>query len=316
MDHNIRPERFALNVHVFTTTPKLAIQKWYLGNFLSKQNNGMSTFDFKAREMADMQKFMYLPKYSQRHNFTDEVNWQDTLCTWALSGRPYHLKFDTFKIPWNIMQYRKFEFPKPIRYIETPSDAGKWKSYVINLKKDVEKWNRMQRVLPNAIRVPAIVNKTTISKNVLTQSHQNWHSHVDAWRMALQDGCPEGATFFEDDIIKMKGWRGWLASILTQSDVHVLRFDALPFHKSMVRDGLTLHHSTFVGSGGYYMSEFAIRKALEYVDNNIHSITDAEKYFTAEHILTKRRIGVDIFTTTPRLAIQDWFILTILQNKQ
>lgn len=309
LDFIIRSEAEFLNVSVFTSTPRLAIQKWYAKNLVYNVTGNIASFNFHLKEMADMQKLLYLPVYGAMYNFEMDDDWHDSMCTSGygnLPGHEYKLKFDTHKIPWNIMQFEKFNIPKADAIFKTPSVPGTWKSYVINLDKDVDKWKRMQHVLPNAIRVPAYTNISVVRPLRSTQSHQNWASHVDAWQMALKDGCAQGATFFEDDMIMMKNWRGWLSRVLEKPNVHVVRFDAVPFHKRLTKDGLALHASTFAGTGGYYMTEAAIKKALSRIQTKI-AASENGTIETAESILTTSQLGMKVYTTTPRLGIQDWF---------
>lgn len=199
--------------------------------------------------------------------------------------------------------------PEVISMLPMPSKPGSWPSYVIipDKAKYHDKWERMKRVLPGAIKVPAIVyskNWTRVEKR-----HKLVLGHARAWKMALQNGCTNGATFFEDDMIMMYNWRGWLSRILEETDAQVVKFDALPYQeidneKLKTGENIALHTSPWACAGGYYLSCAMIQKAVEYVDDP----KNAPDNRNVENVLQDNwALGVPVYSTTPRLGIQDWF---------
>ena len=138
-------------------------------------------------------------------------------------------------------------------------------------------------------------------------------NHVSAWQRALDDDAKDGAVFLEDDMVLMTGWRGWLAAILKDPTIHIVRFDETPW--TITTDDASTSHSLLVHdtihpfvSGGYYMSYEAIRKAVTYA-RALSATTEKDIECTFWQFI-KKHYKHGTRTTTPRLGFQNWYAQT------
>ena len=130
-------------------------------------------------------------------------------------------------------------------------------------------------------------------------------NHISCWKMAHKMNL-NGAFFFEDDVIFIKNWRGVVNEFIKKYSPDVIRFDSFP---TRVFDNHSTDHIKFYKDislwclGGYYLSKNAINYLHNYFDNKKWQWKTCELAFAE----AMQKFHATIYTSTPKICIQDWF---------
>lgn len=195
--------------------------------------------------------------------------------------------------------------------IHSPKLHGDWPVYVISPEHLNQRWEFMRTQIPDANRVKVTRFPENASRD--TKEYIVAQSHLQAWRIALQENLSDhGFIFLEDDMIMLNNWRGWLQAVLETSGPHVVRFDTLPYEYHTDSDAfISLTPRRPWCSGGYFLTRMALTKLVK--------VASVQNPVTIEKFLYKFQRGffeTSTKTTIPRLAIQNWIYgKTNIQNE-
>ena len=139
----------------------------------------------------------------------------------------------------------------------------------------------------------------------ITKSIKLGMNHIECWKRAIEINLDE-VFIFEDDVYLVHNWRSIINEFLAKlPDCNIIRFDSLPYRiLNMCDENNVMFYNCgeWACMGGYYIN----RKAMEY---GIHLYESCEwRWETCEHFFLEVSKNVKhVFTSVPRLCIQDWF---------
>ena len=131
------------------------------------------------------------------------------------------------------------------------------------------------------------------------------YNHINCWKKALNMNLDE-AFIFEDDVIFIKNWRNIINEFINIKKPDIIRFDSLPWrHLSGLNDNqIAFYKETEINcTGGYYMTKEAMEYCIEFFSHKSWNWETCEIAFAEAN----QYFYNSIYTSTPRICIQDWF---------
>tara|TARA_B110000971_G_scaffold221756_1_gene270397 strand:- start:202 stop:6702 length:6501 start_codon:yes stop_codon:yes gene_type:complete len=131
------------------------------------------------------------------------------------------------------------------------------------------------------------------------------NSHINCWRKALELDL-DGALFFEDDVTFINNWRNILRKFIDEKNPDIVRLDSIPYRMFTEDHNDSIYFykaTTFFCLGGYYLSKRVLKHCVDFFDNNPLKAENCELAFAKAF----QKFYDTLYTSTPRLCIQDWF---------
>jgi len=128
--------------------------------------------------------------------------------------------------------------------------------------------------------------------------------HIKCWKKALEMDLDE-VIILEDDVIFMDNWRNILNSFIDKNNPDIVRLDSIPYRvfDNQEKDSVYFYKEVSPWCmGGYYMSKKALKHCVDFLSNN-NDYKNCEKAFLSG----TEKFSENIYTSTPRLCIQDWY---------
>ena len=131
------------------------------------------------------------------------------------------------------------------------------------------------------------------------------NSHISCWKKALDMNLDE-AFIFEDDVIFMKNWRNIINEFINIKKPDIIRFDSIPWrHLSDLNNNQIAFYKEIDiwCMGGYYLTKQAMEYCVEFFSDKSWNWKSCEAAFAEAN----QYFYNSIYTSTPRICIQDWF---------
>ena len=130
-------------------------------------------------------------------------------------------------------------------------------------------------------------------------------NHINSWKKALELNL-DGALFFEDDVVFIDNWRNILRKFIDEKNPDIVRLDSIPFRIFTEEHNNTIkfYKDTCIWcTGGYYLSKRALKYCVGFFDDTPLKIGKCELSFAKVF----QKFYDTLYTSTPRLCIQDWY---------